>query len=406
MAHTQVYSRYDNLLVTFVLPITNIGAGMTWSGLPYLLASETSDLSNIPVLFIASVTASALFTLIGGTVADHFQRKSVVIVCLIADASLTLALAGIGSANTIYLFYAVSFSSALIGSLNGSILGLWIKDILNATADNLARSLAQRGIWNISAKAIGFSIGPVIYKVLAFNALYVDALFSVIPIIALFWIHDPDRTNHGRVGWSGGYTEIAKRDFWTRERRLIISLYALTASYTVPTVIISYAVLLGRFGYDVVNASSFWLFASLGSVISHLGLAQRFADRLNSGTRLVVGQAIMAVGFIGLWVSDSISSFIAFFMVFTFSNPVITNSLETEVYEKCSDSFRGRFAALCYLSDDLAGLFVLTTFNLYGADERGDFFYLLSIPIMTFAILLIYSNRSYLNSHSEKQRAD
>jgi MFS family permease len=397
------YSQFENRVVTYALPIASVGAGLTWSGLPFLLANETADLSNVFVLFMASIIAGALFTLIGGSVADHFPRKNFVIISLLGDTTLTSMLAYFGSAENIYLFYAVSFSSAIIGAMNGSALGLWIKDILSATSENLARGLARRGMWNIIGKAIGFSAGPILYAKLGFNALYVDAAFSLVPTIALLFVADLHRKSNERPGAIGGYSSLLVSNFWTRDRILILSLFGLTAAYTVPTTVVSYAILLSRFGSEVPNASSFWLFASVGSVISHFGLAQRIADKIDSGARLMLSQILMAFGFIGLWLAPSPSVFISFFMIFTLSNPIMTNSLETEVYEKCDDLFRGRFNALCQLADDLVGVAVLFVCQKYISVGLASYFYILVIPIMIIVFLLVQTNRSHLKSRLQNQ---
>ncbi len=397
------FKKSDNSIITYVLPIANIGAGLTWSGLPLLLAGESGDFSNIFVLFIASIFAGAFFTLLGGSIADHFPRKAFVVIGFSVDTALTIMLASIGSVSTLYLFYAVSFSSALIGAMTGSVLSLWIKDILSETSENLSRGLARRGIWNITAKAIGFSLGPILYIKLGFNALFVDAIFSLIPLMALIFVTDNGKSSPRAMTRMGGYSELLTKDFWIKERSLILILFASTAIYTVPTTMVSYAILLNRFGTDAPNASTFWFFASIGSVISHLGLAQRVADNVNSGTRLFLGQILMLFGFIGLWIAPTSAIFIAFFMLFTLSNPVITNALETEVYEKCDDLFRGRFNALCQLADDLVGIIILSTCREFIDTGLADYFYILCLPIIAIVGFLISSNRKFLKTRLQNQ---
>lgn len=397
MTTTTKYSDIDNVIVTYIFPVASVGAGLTWSGLPLLLANETGDLSNIFVLFLASVIAGALFTLLGGSVADHLPRKPFVVFCFFVDLTLTLTLAVFGSATSLYLFYAVSFSSALIGAMNGSILGLWIKEILSATSENLSRGLAKRGMWNISAKAIGFSLGPIIYGIAGFKALYVDAMFSMVPLVGILFVRDVHKSGKIELNWLGRYSDLARREFWTRERSLVLTLFAITAAYTVPTTMVCYAVLLSRFGTEFSHASSFWMLASLSSIVSHLGLSQRVADRLGSGVRLLASQLLMGAAFIGLWASGTSWLFIAFFMLFTLSNPVMTNALEVEVYEKCEDAFRGRFNALCQLADDVVGAAVLFLCQKHIGTGVTDLFYLLALPLMALVLLLIHRNRGYLS---------
>ena len=157
---------------------------------------------------MSSMAAGALFTLIGGSLADAFRRKSFVIAALCVDVCLTLLLAFFGSKDSVLLFYMVSFSSALVGAMSGSALNVWIKDILSSTTDSLSRSLAARGMWNILSKAAGFAMGPLVYSALEFDALFIDAAFSAIPAIALAFALDLKQRRIGGFTWSGGYGEI------------------------------------------------------------------------------------------------------------------------------------------------------------------------------------------------------
>ncbi|MGB8817699.1 MAG: MFS transporter [Rhizobiaceae bacterium] len=392
------YRKLDERLVIYVIPIANIGAGMTWSGLPLLLSSQTNDYGNVFILFMSSMAAGALFTLIGGSLADAFRRKSFVIASLCIDVCLTLSLAYFGTKDSVLLFYLVSFSSALVGAMSGSALNVWIKDILSSTTDSLSRSLAARGMWNILSKAAGFALGPLVYSALEFDALFIDAAFSAIPAIALAFVLDLKMRGAGGLDWSGGYGEIFTRSFWNPERRLILSLFTLTATYTVPTVMISYAILLKRYGAGEMEASTFWLLASAGSVASHFGMTRRLAGAFDSSNRLLFSQLLMAAAFAGLWFAPTPLWFAAAFVLFTLSNPVMTNALQTEVYEKCEDVFRGRFNALCQLADDVAGLLVLFVCQQMIDTGLVDRFYLYALPLMAITLLLVVKSRDRLTS--------
>jgi len=111
----------------------------------------------------------------------------------------------------------------------------------------------------------------------------------------------------------------------------------------------------------------------------------------------------MLFGFIGLWIAPTSAIFIAFFMLFTLSNPVITNALETEVYEKCDDLFRGRFNALCQLADDLVGIIILSTCREFIDTGLADYFYILCLPIIAIVGFLISSNRKFLKTRLQNQ---
>jgi MFS family permease len=392
------YRKRDERLVIYVIPIANIGAGMTWSGLPLLLSSQTNDYGNVFILFMASMAAGALFTLVGGSLADAFRRKTFVVASLCVDVCLTLLLAYFGTKDSLLLFYMVSFSSALVGAMSGSALNVWIKDILSSTTDSLSRSLAARGMWNILSKAAGFALGPIVYSALKFDALYIDAAFSVIPALALAFALDLKKQRTAGVGWNGGYAEIFSRSFWNPERRLILSLFSLTATYTVPTVMISYAILLKRYGAGEFEASTFWLLASAGSVASHFGMTRKLAGAVDSSKRLLLSQSLMAAAFVGLWFAPTPLWFAAAFVLFTLSNPVMTIALQTEVYEKCEDVFRGRFNALCQLADDIAGLVVLLVCQQMIDTGLVDRFYLYTLPLMALTLFLVVRSRGRLTS--------
>lgn len=397
------YNNRDSQLVTYVVPLANVGAGLTWSGLPLLLSKETDDFGNVFILFISSIIAGAVFTLLGGAIADRYKRKNFIVTFLAIDTLLTLSLAIWGTKDTLVLFYAVSFSSALIGSITGSAIIVWIKDILSQTSDSLPRSMATRGLWNVISKSLGFAAGPIVYSYLKFDALFIDAIFSIIPAISLVFVNDLVKKSAEPVKWHGGYSELLDSKFWTDERQLVLSLFAVTAAYTVPTVIISYGILLQRYGVGSIEASTFWGLASAGSIASHFGMTRRVSDFLSSFHRLFFGHVVIAVAFAGLWFASSPIIFAFFFILFTLANPLMANALDVEVYEKCDAAFRGRFNAVCFLADDLVGAAVLAVTKHLMDIGKADLFYLWSIPLMFLAILLVARSRQTLSKNASIQ---
>jgi len=398
------YTRHELGLVKFVAPLANAGAGLTWSGLPLLLANETHDVGNALVLAISSGAASAIFTLAGGVAADSISRKRLVVSVFFLDALLTLALARFGSGDNLLLFYAVGFGSSLLGASISSAVATWAKDILAQSPEPLSRSLAMRGMWSIMAKTLGFSVGPFVFTSLQFDALYVDAALSLIPALCFLIVRDlKGAPRKGRERFLS-YGDLLQRRFWNSERRLILLLYGLTASYVVPATVLSYAILLQRYGSGAVHASTFWLLASLGSIASRFVMTRRFFDGFSGFRRLIWSQSIMACGFAGLWVAPSSAWFAAAFVLFTLSNPVLSNVLETDVYLRCEEAFRGRFQAVCNLADSLAGLAVLVLCKELMEWKVADRFFLWSLPLMMASLLIVARHRATL-SRPEPGRA-
>jgi Major Facilitator Superfamily len=394
----QQYSTKDYKLSVYVLPLANVGAGLTWSGLPFLLSEETQNIGNMFVLFMASTLAGAFFTLLGGTFADAFKRKPIVVATLVLDVVLTSCLGYFGNKDSVLLFYTVGFVNSLAGAVSGLVLKVWIKDIISSKTTDLARSLARRGLLTIGAKATGFALGPLVYSWAKFHALYIDAAFSLITLLMLFYLSDFSRPRTSARSIDGGYLELLRADFWSRERLLVLSLFSLTAAYTVPTVMVSYAVLLHRYSGGGIDASTFWILASMGSLVSHFGMTQKIASRLGSGQRLLVSQLVMGISFLSLWFAPNAIWFVASFVLFTLANPVMSNSLETEVYEKCEDAFRGRFNALCAFGDDVIGFLVLL-YCQQTIDQGGaDSFYIIMLPLMLLVLFLVWTNRTFLQA--------
>jgi MFS family permease len=395
------YSRMDRLLVTYLLPVSYVGAGLTWSGLPLLLAEETQKTESMFVLLLVSTLAGAFFTLIGGHFADRSSRKALVLVSLAFDTLMTLLLALVGGPDALLLFYVVGFVNALAGALCASAMSVWIKDIISSDSTMpLSRSLARRGLVGIAAKGLGFALGPIIYLSMGFHALYLDASVSLAALLLMTAVHDrPRKDNRSYVGGPlASYKEIANRGFWTRERQLVLQLFLVTAAYTVPTVVIAYAVFVDSFGASALGASAFWLFASLGSIASHFGMSQRLADRFTSAVRLQVSLVVMAIGYGLMFLGSAPAVFIFGFMVFTLTNPVLSNALETEVYGRCEEAFRGRFNSVCALADDLVGAVVLLVCQGLVSIKMGAVYFVASLPLILVTFLIVRWNRRSLEA--------
>ena len=390
------YTPKDLRIVVFVTPIANIGAGLTWSGLPLLLSNASGDPGNIFTLFIASAIAGLVFTLVGGSIADAMNRKTVTIVALGFDFIMTLTLGHFGMSKGIWLFYAVGFVNSVIGAMSGAALSIWVKDIISANGGDLATGMAKRGLASSIAKTLGFAAGPLVYSALQFNALFVDAAFSLIPGIAIMFLNDLRNFANKESPPLAGYFEIFSSKFWNRQRALILGLFAITATFTVPTVMIAYGTLINTLGGSKVEASAFWLFASLGSMCSNFLLTRPTASNLDSMTKLLVPPILMTVAFLGLWLSSNSFWFIGSYVFFTLANPVLSNALGVEVYQKCQVEFRGRFGALCSFVDDAIGLAVLIICQRFVSPSNGQTPFMLALPLLALTLLVILKCRTWL----------
>ncbi len=390
------YTLRDQYIVTFVTPIANIGAGLTWSGLPLLLVDASGDRESMFALFIASAVAGLVFTLIGGSIADSVSRKKVAIIALGLDVIMTLMLAHFGMSGGIWLFYAIGFFNSMAGAISGAALAVWVKDIISANGSELATGIAKRGLVTVIAKSLGFAAGPLIYSAMKFDALFVDAAFSLFPGVAILFLNDFGNFGARQGSLLAGYSEIVSPKFWNRQRILIVSLFTITATYTVPTVMIGYSALMNTLGGSKIEASAFWLFASLGSMCSNFLLTRPMASAVGSANKLLIAPILMTVSFLGLGLSPSASWFIGSYVFFTLANPVLSNALGVEVYQKCDEQFRGRFGALCSFIDDAVGLVILVSCQHFIPSEAGQTPFLLSLPFLALTFVLIVRCRTWL----------
>jgi hypothetical protein len=106
------------------------------------------------------------------------------------------------------------------------------------------------------------------------------------------------------------------------------------------------------------------------------------------------------VAFIGLWTAAGFLVFEMFFILFTSANPMMTNALDIEVYEKCDAAFRGRFNAICVLADKLVGVLVLGLCKVLMDKGLADMFYIWSIPLIFITLFFVVRSRRFLSKEA------
>ena len=104
----------------------------------------------------------------------------------------------------------------------------------------------------------------------------------------------------------------------------------------------------------------------------------------------------MLAAFTSLLMSATATLFICAYVLFTFANPILSNSLDVEVYEKCDDAFRGRFSALCNFSDDMIGFVMLLACQHFLVGSDSKYFYLISIPFILMTLVIVIKCRTWL----------
>jgi len=123
--------------------ISDIGDGMTYMALMLVVNDLTHSTAALAVLAIAVAIPSMVGGIVGGAVADRFDRRRLMLASDAARAVLVLGFVLVGTADRLPILYVVAFAQAAIGTLFSPARGAIIPRAVPAEGLMAANGLGQ-----------------------------------------------------------------------------------------------------------------------------------------------------------------------------------------------------------------------------------------------------------------------
>jgi MFS family permease len=328
--------------------LSNIGMWLQGLTVPYLIFQMTSSVLWLGIVAVAQFIPQVLMSPLGGSLADRYDRRKILIVAQSASAfvSLCLWLSWIllpRQPVTLLVFIAIG------GLLNGIILPSWqavVNDIVPRSL--LVSAVTLNSLQFNAARAVGPGIAGVLIAVLGPEwALLLNAVSYSFVIIALVMVH-PRPYRHGPYEKRGVLRQTFSAIQYIRDRPAMVLAIAIT-------VLIG---LLGNpvFAFTVVYADTIYSVGpiALGALNVAFGVGAVMAAPFVSGWfRAISLESMVRYGLLSFGSAMITFALIPVYWVGLVSLAVIggaflavVSGVITSIQVAVSDDYRGRVMAL------------------------------------------------------------
>src|SRR5690242_11658240 len=141
--------------------ISNVGDGMTYMALMLLVNDLTHSTAALAVLAIAVAVPSMVGGIVGGAVADRFDRRRIMLASDTVRAVLVLGFVLVGTAESLPILYLIAFAQAAIGTLFSPARGALIPRAVPAEGLMAANGLGQ--LSHVVCSLLGTTVTGVVF---------------------------------------------------------------------------------------------------------------------------------------------------------------------------------------------------------------------------------------------------
>ncbi len=210
--------------------ISLIGSALAQFVLIWWITKTTGSASDLAIFSIAALLPAALFSPLGGAVADRFSRRLIMIVADAVTAICILVIVSLYTAGTIELWhvYVLTFIRSTMQAFQrpaatSSIPNMVPKHWLERVA---GMNQALEGIMTIAAAPLG-ALALAVFPIQ--NALLIDVFTALLGISPLFFIHIPQPKREDVVSVASIVYDIRQGAVYILHRRGLVVLSAVTA---------------------------------------------------------------------------------------------------------------------------------------------------------------------------------
>jgi MFS family permease len=328
---------------------SNIGTWMQNVVLGAYAFELTRSPSYVSLVAFAQLGPLLLFSVVGGLLADTFDRKRILIVAQVVQllGSLVLALLVLGDDPSRAAIVAAVF---VVGTGNAINAPAWVAMVPDlAGRENLAGAISLNSTQMNASRVVGPALGGLLFPVIGAAGVFtVNAVTYLFVIASLVVVHAPpavvDTTGpRGFRRLLGGFA-VARRDRLVRRALVsltVFSLLCLPFTGQMPTIAAENLGLRPKsLAYGVLYAT-FGLGAVLGAVSIGTFLARRSKAKIMRN-----GLAVFAVALAAFGLTRTAWPAYPIVLIIGFAYFATVTSLNTVLQEHLDDRVRGRVMSL------------------------------------------------------------
>ncbi|HLX35969.1 MAG TPA: MFS transporter [Candidatus Limnocylindrales bacterium] len=351
--------------------ISNVGDGMTYMALMLLVNALTHSTAALAVLAIAVAVPSMVGGIVGGAVADRFDRRRIMLASDTARAILVLGFTVVATADRLPILYLVAFAQAAIGTLFSPARGALIPRAVPAEGLMAANGLGQ--LSNVVCSLLGTTVTGIVFA-LTGSAWPVFILDAVTFLASVAIVYRVDRA----LGTPSHEAHVAGASFASS---VTAGLRVIAASRTlIATLLGLFVAMLGMgainilfvpFLINVLHESPAWVGPVEGaqtlSMVLAAALIGTLASRFSARSMVVGGLA--GTGVVIALFSQVPNVWVLFplaFLVGWFVTP-LNAAVSTLVQTTAKDAMRGRVLGALNAAMSTATIVSTAAAGVFGA---------------------------------------
>ena len=358
------YARFftARFLAAFAIQIVSVSVG--WQ-----MYDETGSALYLGLIGLFQFLPSLLLILVTGSVADRYNRRAIVAICLGVGGLCALALLVLTAAGT-FLPWLV-FTILTVFGIERAFMGPAVQSL----APNLVpeRDLANAIAWNSSSWQTASIVGPVagglLYGISAVAAYSVALIMLAVAAVLVVLIPKPaQRSGSKTVSWTeilAGFRFIGQEKVVLGAISLDLFAVLLGGAVALMPIFARDILVLGPWGLGLLRAAP-----GIGAVAVALYLAF-YPIRHHAGTAMFVGVALFGAATVVFGVSETVWLSIAALMLMGASDMISVYVRETLIVLWTPDEVRGRVNAVNMVfvgaSNELGEFRAGTMASIFGA---------------------------------------
>jgi MFS family permease len=329
--------------------VSSSGDWMDQVALNWLVYQLTGSAVALGVLNLCRLTPILVFTLIGGVVADRFERRRLLFTTQAGSMLLALALAILVSTGLVqfWMVLVVAVGRGVLLSFNYPARQSLISELV--PRDDLMNAIALNSATLNFARVLGPAVGGgLIAFVGVAGAFYVNAASFVAVLWGLALMRFPPTEPRPQKGM---LTELLGGLAYLRTQpalRTLVLLALLPMIFGMP-----YMTLLTIFAGEVLHVGGTGLglltaCAAVGATLGALAVAAAPSDR--RGRLMIFGLVAFGVTLFGFAVSPAIWLSVPLLVLVGISQQMYLATNNTLIQIYCAEQYRGRVLSMMFLN--------------------------------------------------------
>ncbi len=345
-------------LLFFAQLISVLGSSISYVAAPYLIYQITQSTAKVGLLGVVSLIPLVLFGFLGGTAADVWNRKKIVIICeglLALLCAIFATLIQIGEIGELSIMILTGMMAALTGFHRPALESLTPRMV---DKEDMPQVSTLNGFRGTFAHVLGPAIGGLLIATGgAALAFWIDALSYIVSIVLFFAIKNPlrDQAPHHRPGVKA----IREGFAYALSRPILMGTYVVDIIAMIFCFPMALFPAIAEMSGGATKLGPLYSAISVGAMIATI--FSRWTYRVRRHGQMVfmgaMGWCICVIAFavlvpINYWVA-------IFFLAFAGFWDMISATFRFTIWnETIPDAYRGRMAGIemmSYMSGPLLG---------------------------------------------------